>query len=203
MRIKLSLIFCCLFIFSLTLYSSYSYSQNPPTYLGNKGCNCHKTESKDWQKSPHGKAFDSLFADKRSRNQNKTLNKLGIDYKKDYNEDEKCLKCHVVGYKQAGGYQDASSSENLQGVGCEMCHGAGSNYADIHEKKEATYTKAELKAAGELFPKNDPQVCLKCHDNKESKFNAEEDKQYKFDHADMVKVEKAWHKIWPLTYEHK
>lgn len=172
-----------------------------PSYVGTEGCKCHKIEVEEWQKSVHGKAFESLVAKKRSRSQKKALRDAGLDYKKDHSEDEKCVGCHTTGYGKPGGYKIGSDDENLMGVGCEMCHGAGSEYRVLHKEKEETFTKAEAAALGEVYPPNE-EMCKKCHGHKDNPFTPEVDKDYEFKFDERIKEEKAWHKKYDLLYKH-
>lgn len=200
-----TVMFACLLIYATTATAKRAQ------YVGNLGCKCHKPNQEDWSKSSHAKAFDVLIKKKRSKQQNKALRKAKLDYKKDYDKDEKCIGCHVVGYDEPGGYSDASSAKDLKGVGCEMCHGPGSEYRQLHKEKGTPedspdgkiYTRAEIKAAGQTFPKNDEAICRKCHDHKDSPFNAKTDEKYMFDFKEMVKLEKAWHKINKLLNKHE
>ncbi|MBI5814862.1 MAG: hypothetical protein HZB29_04545 [Nitrospinae bacterium] len=187
--------------FMVAGYAALASAKNPQ-YSGNLGCKCHKAEQDEWAKSPHGKAMEALFAAKRTKSQNLALKNAKLDYKKDYNKDDKCLKCHVVGYSKPGGYEDEKSAADLIGAGCEMCHGPGSEYRNLHKEKEETFTRAEAKAAGATYGSDDSGVCLKCHDNKDSPFNAKTDKKYAFNHGEMIKLEKAWHKVYPLKFKH-
>lgn len=110
-------------------------------YVGSDSClSCHGEIHKNWQGSPHGKAFESLKRD------NKTT-------------DPNCLKCHTVGYDQPGGYQEALK-EDLKGVGCESCHGPG----EMHVK---TKSKKDIRGLGDDCPFCVvEQICLSCHDAK-------------------------------------
>jgi hypothetical protein len=198
------------FLICLIAYSTVA-SARRPMYVGNLGCKCHKPNQDDWAKSVHGKAFETLMAKGRSKQIKKALRKAGLSYTEDYTEDEKCLPCHVVGYDEPGGYADKTSAKDLKDVGCEMCHGPGSEYRQIHEEKGTpedapggkVYTRAEVKAAGQTFPKNDESVCRKCHDHKDSPFNSKTDAKYMFDYEEMIKLEKAWHKINKLEFKHE
>ena len=176
-------------------------SAKSPEYVGVEGCKCHKTEVEEWSKSIHGSAFSALTAANRSRSQNKAMKEAGLDYKKDYDKDEKCLPCHTIGYGQPGGYKDASSPDHLKNVGCEMCHGAGSEYRVLHKEKEQTFTRAEAKALGEVYPPT-ADMCLKCHNHKDSPFTEKVDPKYKFNFDEAVKLNKAWHKKYDLVYKH-
>ena len=131
--------------FVFTMYATMA-SAKKPQYVGNQGCKCHKPEMDEWEKSPHGKAFEMLVAKNRSRDENKAMRDAKLDIKKDYDKDEKCLPCHTVGYGKPGGYEDDKSAKDLVGVGCEMCHGPGSEYRNLHKEKEETFTRAEAKA---------------------------------------------------------
>lgn len=195
------LFFAAASAFVLTMYATMA-SAKKPQYVGNQGCKCHKPELDEWEKSPHGKAFETLAAKNRSRDENKAMRDAKLDIKKDYDKDEKCLPCHTVGYDKPGGYDDDKSAKDLVGVGCEMCHGPGSEYRNLHKEKEETFTRAEAKAMGAVSGKEDKAVCMQCHDHKDSPFNSKLDKKYMFNHEEMIKLEKAWHKVLPLKFKH-
>jgi nitrate/TMAO reductase-like tetraheme cytochrome c subunit len=57
-----------------------------------------------------------------------------------------CLKCHATN-------ADAATP----GVGCESCHGAGSEYRNIQIMRD----RAKAVAAGMIVP--DEKTCLQCH----------------------------------------
>jgi len=135
-----------------------------PAYVGSKACKtCHMGEKKGnmweiWLGSAHSKAMASLNAEK------------GED------KDPKCLKCHTTGYG-AGGYgaegmdEALAAPETLGAVGCESCHGPGSEYKAMKVMKD----RDAAVAAGMWLP--DEATCTKCH-NEESPtfkgFNFEE-----------------------------
>lgn len=91
-------------------------------FVGNQECaRCHVAEQDFWKKTQHAHAVETL--EKR--------NKLF---------DQSCIGCHVVGYEKPGGsvigklhYEAELGSrtieKNLEDVGCETCHGPGSNHA--------------------------------------------------------------------------
>jgi len=67
-----------------------------------------------------------------------------------------CLKCHATGYAQpASGASERYSVH--EGVGCEACHGAGSQYSPEAVMKD----KAKAQAAGLKQITRD--TCLTCH----------------------------------------
>jgi len=185
----------------LVLAHSSLTNAEAPQYVGNEGCNCHKTEMADWAKSSHGAAFDQLLNKKRSRAQHKALKNLGFDYKKDYDKDEKCLACHTTGYGQPGGYSLSNEKDDLKGAGCETCHGPGSLYRVLHKEKDETFTKEEAAALGEVYPPSE-EMCRKCHDNENSVFSSKSDPKYGFNFKERLEEKKSWHKKYDLLFEH-
>jgi YVTN family beta-propeller protein len=83
-----------------------------------------------------------------------------------------CLKCHTTAYHQpaSGGLGSYSVYE---GVGCEACHGAGSDYA-----REAVM-KNRTRAAAAGLKKIDRETCLACHQDAHGK---------PFDHPTALKA---------------
>lgn len=95
-------------------------------FVGSNTCTtCHAPATKFWESTAHAKALVTLE-------------------ERDKDFDQKCIGCHVVGYEQPGGsvigklQYDASLenphgqafdvSKDLRHVGCESCHGPGSNH---------------------------------------------------------------------------
>jgi len=103
----------------------------PPGYTGWKACaECHKESTANWQKTDHAEAFSTLV----SRNQQYNFN---------------CVPCHVTGIEDENVGQALSLSPELQGVGCEACHGPG----QVHEE-----------SGGEKrLPGVSVKTCLRCH----------------------------------------
>ncbi len=91
------------------------------TYVGSASCqSCHPQAHEVWQKSGHGRAFDTLV-------------KRGSD------ADPHCIKCHTVGFGQASGYRRPLGVDSLVDVGCESCHGPASEHLakQLHGKPSA------------------------------------------------------------------
>lgn len=124
---------------------------------------CHGSESignqfKVWSSSPHSNAFLVLRTGK-SREIAKNAG-VAMPY-----ADRKCLKCHTTG----GGRTEATKDE---GVGCEACHGPGSEYFEFsnhasYMDRESAYKKAVSRG---MYPILDVQgikarerVCRHCH----------------------------------------
>lgn len=114
---------------------------------------CHKDQVAAWKKWDMAKAWDSLSDDEKKK--------------------DDCIKCHVTGYGQPGGFVSIEKTPNLVGIQCEACHGpAGKHMKTPLTDKEAR--KASMKVPDEA-------TCTQCH-KKEGNPNY---KEFKFD--DMVK----------------
>jgi formate-dependent nitrite reductase cytochrome c552 subunit len=158
-------------------------------YVGTKKCKmCHLTEHKSWAKTKMGKAMETLMPGKAA--ETKAKFKLGAHT--DYTKDETCLKCHTTGYGKPGGYtipdpgnrRAVRKAKDLEGVGCESCHGPGSAYVKIFEeidKSRRPYAVEELHAAG--LRKIEEATCLECHNDTAPTF----DPQKPFDFEKAVK----------------
>jgi hypothetical protein len=83
---------------------------NPEHYLGAELCmRCHTQEATQWKTTSHAKAWQTL-----------------VDVKKDATPD--CVPCHVLGFKQPGGFQSGTETPALVNVQCENCHGMGTQH---------------------------------------------------------------------------
>jgi 2',3'-cyclic-nucleotide 2'-phosphodiesterase (5'-nucleotidase family) len=80
------------------------------TYVGSETCqSCHPNTHGGWTGSFHARAFQ-------------TLQKRGTD------ADPHCIACHTVGFGKEGGYRRSMGDSRLTAVGCESCHGPGSEH---------------------------------------------------------------------------
>ncbi len=86
------------------------------------------------------------------------------------------MKCHTTGFGQEGGYfipdpddkKAVRKAKKLEGVGCESCHGPGSEYVKLFKEiqdSKRMYKVEELYAAG--LQKITKDTCTACH-NEES-----------------------------------
>lgn len=121
------------------------------TYEGSKRCRtCHMRQKagmiyEKWENSEHAQAFEDL------------------------NEEERknpfCLKCHVTGYNEP--MSPGIEANDLLGVQCEACHGAGSLYKNVEimneEEYKNNYSLQRKKAVnvGLMLPSE--ETCKKCH----------------------------------------
>ena len=167
-------------------------------YVGTEGCKCHKSEISDWERSKHAQAYELLMPGK----QKSKKKKAGLDPDKDYSNDEKCLPCHVTGLKKPGGFRDSASTPAMAGVGCESCHGAGSEYRGLHKDKSLTFTRDEAKEMGALYGSVDPKVCDTCHSHADNPFTAKIDAKYNFDHGAALKENRSFHDFYALDGKH-
>jgi len=80
-------------------------------YVGTDLCaGCHEEAYRVWSESRHAKAFAPLRNKKRQ-------------------SDARCLRCHATGYGFFTGFENEKDTPGLASVGCEACHGVGSNHA--------------------------------------------------------------------------
>jgi len=96
-------------------------------YIGVDKCQrCHEAEHAQWAGTKHARAFA-------------TLEKDGTQ------ADEKCVGCHVTGWKRQSGYAAGSSDPDLRNVQCEACHDMGT----LHSRTNTRPIREE--------------TCLVCH----------------------------------------
>lgn len=131
--------------------------ESTPRYVGSDKCErCHQSAYKTWKESGHSHAYQTLVDAKNpSRRQ----------------FDPECIVCHTVGYGYKGGFLSQEKSANLVNVGCESCHGPGSEHlkntgdatwhALMNPWKAKEGETADQKKARTL--KAD-QFCQTCHD---------------------------------------
>lgn len=108
-------------------------------FVGEAVCqSCHAVQHKIWFDTQHAIAYEKL----------EEVNKAF---------DPDCVKCHVVGFDQPGGFFDMNITGHLMGVQCESCHGAG------REHTEAGGGKPMAKAGW-----SKQKICAQCHIQKHS-----------------------------------
>ena len=115
-------------------------------FVGSAACQgCHTSEYATWEKGPHARSVKSLEAKKKTT-------------------EEACLKCHTTGFGRPGGFAPAgglAGSPGLASVGCESCHGPGSDHVASGSAKRGTIVSLgdKCKTCAIL------QVCGTCHDD--------------------------------------
>ena len=99
-------------------------------YAGSKSCMaCHAYEYEKWSAKAHASAFA-------------TLERVGSNY------DPECVVCHVVGMDYESGFITQDTTPKLKDVGCENCHGPGSEH---------------IKTVGMTKLTEPKSTCLDCH----------------------------------------
>jgi YVTN family beta-propeller protein len=142
-----------------------------PKYVGAVTCgSCHKGPDMGfqysvWRMSAHAQAYATLskpeaFAIAREQGLKGEPQSL-----------PECLKCHTTGHGSEPGKTLASFSPK-EGVGCEACHGAGSEYVtEVAMRDQRTAHGFGLQTVS-------PTTCLQCHqDSHDKPFNYEEAKR--------------------------
>jgi len=103
---------------------------NDLEYTGSKSCKaCHGFEYETWNNNAHAKAFS-------------TLEKAGSQF------DPECVVCHVIGMDYESGFISQQETGHLINVGCENCHGPGSEHILANGVTELTEPKS---------------TCIDCH----------------------------------------
>lgn len=103
-------------------------------YVGSARCAmCHLNVHFNWSQTLHAQALE-------------TLEVIGQD------KNENCIGCHVVGYGEEGGFVDRATTNDLAGVGCEVCHGPARDHVEnVNEES----LRPPIPLASE--------VCAQCH----------------------------------------
>jgi hypothetical protein len=155
-----------------TSYFGFAQEKSKFQYIGADKCKmCHNlpkkgAQYKKWSESPHANAYTALASDEAK----KIAKEKGIA---DPQKADACLKCHVTGYgKPADMFQASFNKE--EGVGCEACHGPGSEYKSMKIMKDLYAGKAEPKTVGLVLPT--AEVCKTCHNPESPTY-----KEFKFD----------------------
>lgn len=108
-----------------------------------------------WKASRHAHAYETL-ASEPAKAKAKELNIA------DPQKSERCVKCHVTAYGVDAALV-GPTVKNEDGIGCERCHGPGSDYLS----NEVMRDRKAAVAKGLVVP--DEKLCRGCH-NEESPF---------------------------------
>ncbi len=122
---------------------------NGAAYVGTSQCKvCHLADWEVWSKSKHAVAWETL-----------------VDAEKDpkrygwpVTAYPDCVSCHVVGHREQTGFVSFEDTPDLADVGCERCHGPGSDHM-------ASGGKKKLGIIGGIAPS---LLCIQCHDFEQS-----------------------------------
>ncbi len=138
--------------------SALEPKETPPALIGSGKCGeCHVLRSLGdqqtvWEKSRHKNAYLTLQTEKAVSFASKNNIEQPV-------KNSLCLKCHTTEFS----IKDISKTPTYnitEGVGCESCHGPGSNYypADMHK------VHSEFLRNGGV--KTDESTCRNCHSPK-------------------------------------
>ena len=152
----------CLFLFTVSLLCHSGPAVAGHDIIGAPKCkSCHKAKTGDqwkiWTESAHARAFDSLASDEAK----KIAADMGLG---DPQLEDACLKCHATRAFLGAGVviSDKANYNDDEGVGCEACHGPGSDY-----KAKKIMTDPEAARAAGLISDKSASACTRCH-NEES-----------------------------------
>jgi len=115
-------------------------------FVGSDACeSCHSAEFETWASSPHAHAMTTLEED----------GKAG---------EAECQVCHTTGYGKTGGFPadaEPNAHPDLARVGCESCHGPGSEHVASKGTKPDSILSLGDKCDSCVILK----ICGSCHDD--------------------------------------
>ena len=130
-------------------------------YVGSKYCKlCHDYEYDKWMTSKQviiPGLSKQASPDSRHAGAFATLEKVGSEY------DPECVVCHVVGMQYQTGYVSPAKTPEMKDVGCENCHGPGSEH---------------VRSLGAIESSGPISTCSDCHTAEHSGEYASNQKQY-------------------------
>lgn len=127
------------------------------SFIGSENClTCHPAAAKTWQNSAHAHGWKTLVA-------------------RDADADPNCIACHSVGFGTPSGYRREFKATKLVNIGCESCHGPGSQHVADRAAGRIDRDHFRTLGAGD---------CRKCHHGEFSR---------PFD----------WDKFWPAVQHGK
>ena len=166
---KLILLFLLCIVTAVTLTAIYHNNLmgvTAPSYVGFRVCGkCHAADAIGnqeaiWLKTPHANSYDVL----KTESARTIAQKKGIDTPW---KSLACLKCHTTG---GGKFKETSR----EGVGCEACHGPGSNYFEFSnhasfDNRKGAYMKAILLGMKPILGidgiRRREKLCRFCHND--------------------------------------
>ena len=168
MKTKITIASLLVIVFAAYSFSFADTAHKAATgkYVGATTCvgACHKTDSQGkqldiWQNSKHSQAYKTLQtpeADKIAKDKGFTTPAA---------ETPQCLKCHVLG-KDIDPAELEDTFKKEDGVQCESCHGAGSEYKKLAIMKD----KEKSKENGLIIHDDKAAFCTTCHNSESPSF---------------------------------
>ncbi|MGA2247592.1 MAG: multiheme c-type cytochrome [Verrucomicrobiota bacterium] len=121
-------------------YSLFQLSQ-ANSFAGSSACGgCHGAQYIPFTTTAHANAYNALVSSH-------------------MNNNAECILCHTVGNTQPTGFTASPLTANLEGVGCEDCHGA----AAWHKNGDHSAVVPVLSI--------DPMICGSCHNGFNPQYN--------------------------------
>ncbi|HMF15461.1 MAG TPA: multiheme c-type cytochrome [Gemmataceae bacterium] len=118
-----------------------------PVYVGSDKCRkCHEHAYEIWKTSPHFKAYEAL---------------VKAEHPSNRQYDGECVVCHTVGFGYESGFRNEKDTPNLINVGCESCHGPGSQHVKNANNAAAREALNPWKGDARRI---EIDLCVKCHD---------------------------------------
>jgi hypothetical protein len=77
-------------------------------------------------------------------------------------EQKTCFQCHATGYGQQGGFVSYAQTPHLGDIGCEACHGPGSEHIRIRAQDRRPET-ALAETLTEAIRMPEAETCASCH----------------------------------------
>jgi hypothetical protein len=129
-----------LFLRALIVVSSFLFFSNIALAnwnVGPKECaECHDREYDVWKESPHFKAYKKAHKTKKAK---KIVKALGG---KSMKKTDQCAICHYTKIQK----NESAKAKVKAGPTCESCHGAGSEWIEVHNDFGKGIKKAEDEA---------------------------------------------------------
>lgn len=158
-------------VLGLMVLSSFVWAQTPKfEYVGSNRCKaCHNKAEEggqyaQWESTDHAKAYETLLTD-----ESKAIAKeMGLTVAPE--KAPECLRCHVTGWGSPSGYKldipaddmrAKRANDNLAAVGCESCHGPGSEYKSKKIKDAIAAGEITKESVGLKNPA--AEDCIVCH----------------------------------------
>ena len=163
-----NLLLLCLLVGMGSLFAQ----TKPVKYVGAKRCKvCHNKVEKGqqytlWSQNAHAHAYESLL----SEASQKIAAQKGLTAAPEASPE--CLRCHVTGWGEAGGYvlnvdpanaRAVKTNQSLASVGCECCHGPGNAYKSKKAMLQIRKGSQDGTALG--FTEITEATCTRCHNS--------------------------------------